>query len=403
MWHPDGRRFLFFVQSGDPERRGTYVTALDSPDRTRIVAADGTAEFRGADEIVYVDEGTLYSQRFDPASNAVSGERVRIATGISTPIGRSAFSLSRSGPIAYRSGRSLGTQLRWLGRNGEDLGAFADPDADYRSGAELSPSGDRVALSRRAGGNSDIWIVDRAGGARTRLTSNPAQEVFPVWAPDGRAIAFRSSRGSTADIYLARTDGAGDGTRIIAASSAGTAQISPTDISRDGRWLLFFSTAPTGRDVWAYPIDRPGEKPRAVAHGPADQSNASFSPDGRWIAYQTNESGRFEIAVRAFANTDRMWQVSNGGGLHPRWSQDGKELYYVAPSGGLMAAAVSVSDTAFRTTPAVALFAPRFSEAVGANPFAALYDVDRGRFLVSTAAHDLAAVPITLLFNWSGK
>ena len=92
--------------------------------------------------------------------------------------------------------------------------------------------------------------------------------------------------------------------------------------------------------------------------------------------------------MRAFANTDRMWQVSNGGGLHPRWSQDGKELYYVAPSGGLMAAAVSISDTAFRTTPAVALFAPRFSEAVGANPFAALYDVDRGRFLVSTAAHD---------------
>ena len=104
VWHPDGRRFLFFVQSGDPERRGTYLAALDSPNRTRVVAADGTAEFRGANEIVYVDEGTLYSQRFDPASNAVSGERVRIATGISTPIGRSAFSLSRSGPIAYRSG-----------------------------------------------------------------------------------------------------------------------------------------------------------------------------------------------------------------------------------------------------------------------------------------------------------
>ena len=403
VWHPDGRRFLFFVQSGDPERRGTYLAALDSPNRTRVVAADGTADFRGANEIVYVDEGTLYSQRFDPASNAVSGERVRIATGISTPIGRSAFSLSRSGPIAYRSGRSLGAQLRWLGRNGEDLGAFADPDAEYASGVELSPSGDRVALTRRASGNIDIWIVEGAGRARTRLTSNPAQEVFPVWTPDGRAIAFRSSRGSTADIYMARTDGDGDGTRIIAASTVGASQVSATDISRDGRWLLFYSTATTGRDIWAYSIDRPGEKPRRVTDGPADESNGVFSRDGRWIAYQTNESGRFEIAVRAFANTDRMWQVSNGGGLHPRWSQDGKELYYVAPSGRVMAVAVSVSDTAFQSGPAVALFAPRFSQAFGANPFAALYNVDRGRFLVSTAAHDLAAAPITLLFNWSGK
>ena len=403
VWHPDGRRFLFFLQNGDPERRGTYVAALDSPDRTRVVAADGTAEFRSANEIVYVDEGTLYSQRFDPAGNAVSGERVRIATGISTPLGRSAFSLSRSGPIAYRIGRSLGAQLRWFDRNGEDLGAFADPDADYRSGAELSPNGDRVAVTRRAGGNIDIWIVDRSGGARTRVTSNPAPELFPVWAPDGRAITFRSSRGSTADIYMARTDGDGDGTRLIAASTVGASQVSPTDISRDGRWLLFYSTATTGRDIWAYPVDRPGEKPRAITRGPADESNPAFSPDGRWIAYQTNESGRFEIAVRAFANTDRMWQVSNGGGLHPRWRQDGKELYYVAPSGRLMAAAVSLSDTAVQTSPAVALFAPRFSEAVGANPFLPLFDVDRGRFLVSTAAHDLAAVPITLLFNWSGK
>ena len=142
------------------------MTKLDSPDRTRVVAADGTAEFRGADEIVYVDEGTLYSQRFDPASNAVSGERVRIATGISTPIGRSAFSLSGSGPIAYRAGRSLGTQLRWLGRNGEDLGAFADPDADYRSGAELSPSGDRIGpLTARRRQFRHLDRRSRRGGA----------------------------------------------------------------------------------------------------------------------------------------------------------------------------------------------------------------------------------------------
>jgi Tol biopolymer transport system component len=405
MWHLDGRRFLFYLHSGDPDKRGTYLASLDRPNRARLIANDGTAEFRGADEVFYVREDTLYVQSFDDANNVVTGAATPVASPVPSSPSRSAFSISRAGPVAYRTGRVFGAELRWFGRKGESLESFARPDSEGQSGPVLSPSAQRAAIFRRAGGNTDIWITDRDGGAATRLTVDPAQEVFPVWTPDESAIAFRSSRGKTFDIYLTRVDAIGNETLLLSAATIGVGQISPTDISRDGRWLLFFSTPPNAsRDVWVQAFGRSAVAPRKVVATPADESNARFSPDGRWIAYQTNESGHFEIAVRAFPSGDRMWQVSAGGGVHARWSRDGSELFYVAPDANLMAVQVSTAGSVFRSSAAVPLFAPRFAESAATNPFNAQYDVaPDGRFLINVAVDDLASSPITLILNWTRR
>jgi Tol biopolymer transport system component len=404
-WHPDGRRFLFHLQSGDPDKRGTYLASLDQPARARLLATDGSAEFRGADEVFFVREDTLYIQAFDEAKNAVIGAPTPVTSPVATSFARSAFSVSRGGPVAYRAGRVLGAQLRWFGRKGESLEAFARPDTEGQSGAMLSPSGRRVAITRRVGCYPDIWIVNREGGAAARVTTDPAQEVFPVWTPDERAIVFRSSRSKTLDIYLTRVDAIGNESLLLNATALGVSQISPTDISRDGRWLLFYSTPQNGsRDVWVHALGQTETAPRRLIATPADESNARFSPDGKWIAYQTNESGRFEIAVRAFPAGDRMWQVSSGGGVHARWSRDGTELFYIAPDANLMAVKVDTAGSIFQTSAAVPLFAPRLAESAAINPFNAQYDVGPdGRFLINVPVDDLASSPITLILNWARK
>jgi Tol biopolymer transport system component len=223
-----------------------------------------------------------------------------------------------------------------------------------------------------------------------------------VWAPDESALAFRSSRGKTLDIYLTRVDAEGQATLLQSGAALGVEQISPTDISRDGRWLLFYAT-PQGasRDVWVHGLGQSGAAPRKLVATRADESSARFSPDGRWIAYQTNESGVFEIAVRGFPSGDRVWQVSSGGGVHARWSRDGRSLFYLAADGNLMAVQVSPQGSLFHASAAVPLFAPHFAQAAAANPFTANYDVGAdGRFLINVAVDDLASSPITLVVNW---
>ena len=225
----------------------------------------------------------MYVQAFDDANNVVTGAGVPVASPVPSIQGRSAFSISRSGPVAYRAGQTAGAQLQWFGRNGERQEAFAGPDTENQMGPLLSPSGQRVAITRQAGGNSDVWVVERAGGAATRLTVNPAQEVFPVWTPDESAVAFRSSRSGTQDIYLTRLDAEGSDKLLVSAAALGVNQISPSDISRDGRWLAFWTGPAPSRDVWVYPFGQSGMEPQKLDGTAADGSNPRFSPDGRWI------------------------------------------------------------------------------------------------------------------------
>ncbi len=177
----------------------------------------------------------------------------------------------------------------------------------------------------------------------------------------------------------------------------------PQDWSKDGRLLLYFEVDPkTGRDLWVQPMIGNDRKPFAVVNTPFDERNGQFSPDGRWVAYQTNESGRFEIVVQPFPESSGKWQLSTSGGIEPRWRADGKELYYVAPGGKLMAVPVMASGSTFAAGTLAPLFATRMAGAGTSNFSKAQYAVSRdGRFLINQVPEESSSLPITLILNWN--
>ncbi len=405
VWHPDGRRFFFFLQSGDPDVRGVYLATLDQPTGKRIVAADGSAQFRPPAQLIYVRDGTLLAQSFDDATNTVAGSPTPLASPVPSLNGRSAFAISAAGPLAYRTGRGPRAQLRWFNRNGEALEDFSEPDPATPVGPVLSPSGQRVAIRRSVQGNEDVWILDPTRAAPIRLTSDPGPDTFPVWSPDERRLVFRSRRTAAVEsIYETPLNGDRSDEALLSTKtlSATLESATPSDWSRDGRWLAFFTLDPgAGRDLWVLPMGQRDAKAQSVLATRFDESTATFSPDGRWLAYQTNDSGRFEIAVRAFPSGGRAWPVSSSGGVLARWSHKGNELYFVAPDGKLMAAPVDGRGAEFNAGAPVPLFSPAFAESAAVSPFTHQYDVSRdGRFVINVTSDKVLATPITLILNW---
>jgi Tol biopolymer transport system component len=206
---------------------------------------------------------------------------------------------------------------------------------------DLSPDATHIAATRspnRALGGLDIWVTDTERGV-SRLTSDPATDQLPVWSPDGKRIVFASNRKGTLDLYEAPFNSGGSEKPLL--ELPGTT--SPTDWSSDGRFVLFTEMSPTsGYDLWALPMFG-DQKPIPVANREFDEVSGRISRDLRWVAYESNEAGRFEIVVQAFRDPTVKWQISSGGGMQPRWRGDGKELFYVAADGTLMAASISLS------------------------------------------------------------
>ncbi len=225
----------------------------------------------------------------------------------------------------------------------------------------------------------------------------PPTDAAPVWSPDGRRIAFTSNRSGAYNLYVRPSDGSGTDARF----GPPVHNKAPTDWSRDGRWLLYFEIHPTtGRDVWALDMEATDSPPRPVANTPADESQAQFSPDGRWVAYQTNASGRFEVVVQPFDDAGGKWQVSTAGGVSPRWRADGRELYFLAPDATMMAVPVTAAGASFTAGTPMALFPSRIFEG-GTSRTVPQYAVARdGRFLINQMVAD-AAAPITLILNWN--
>jgi Tol biopolymer transport system component len=335
-----------------------------------------------------------------------TGEAVPLAEGVQTVLGSGrvgVFSASDTGVLLYRQGAGARRQLTWFDRNGKAVGTVGEPADDLDGYPELSPDGRRVAVDRTVQGNSDVWLIDLARGGVTRFTFEAAIDGRPIWAPDGTQVLFSSNRRSKAagafgDLYTKPSSGAGAERLLLESPN----QKVPYGWSPDGQILLYREDDPkTSGDLWALPMQ--GRKPVAVANSPFVELNGQFSPDGTWVAYQSNESGRNEIYVVPFPAGNGKWQVSTGGGIWPRWRRDGKEVFFIGPDSQMMAATITASGTSFEAAPPVLLFeAPIVGSGNTTNKQQYAVSAD-GRFLITVPADDAAAAPMTLLQNWTSS
>jgi Tol biopolymer transport system component len=398
----DGHRFLFYV-SGEPEQSGVYLGSLDGAEPKRLTAAESAAAFLAPDWVVFAQQGSLIGRRLDLSREELTGDPLTFAGRVGTEsTGLGGFSVSSVGHVALREGGDQFSQLTWRERSGMALGERVDTTGVQYP--ELSPDDRRVAAQRRSNGNYDIWLLDLTRAAWTRVTDDPANDQLPVWSPEGTRIAFSSNRTGRNILYVKTVGGTGREELLVDTPNAKQ----PQSWSADGRFLLYYEIDPkTGRDLWSFDMRR--KERRVVANEPFEERGGQLSPDSRWLAYETNRSGQFEIVVQSFPAATAIWPVSTGGGAHPRWSQSGREIYFISPELMMMAAPVKpapgaeMSDTLEVGRP-VPLFPVHVVGGTLTEFVKAQYSVSRdGRFLMNEPVEGRESVPITLILNWSAK
>ncbi len=415
---PDGRHFLYLLRSGKPEVAGVYVGQLDAPDAPasgedpeRLLATSIKAEY-AAGHVLYLRGRTLLAQPFDAATLKLGGEPIPVAdpVGFGGASGRAAYSVAANGTLVFGlGGREISKRLRWFDRSGkplEELGPLAvyiDP--------QLAPDGRRVAVERidSQTDTGDLWLLETGRDVAARFTFNPGSDNSGVWSPDGQQIIFRSNRSSPGGLYRKASSGVAAEEPFL--QSPKNTNKSPLDWSADGRYLVYGQDAAGGLDLWVLPLEgtgtsmKPG-KPFAFLQSNFNEDHAQFSPDGRWLAYTSNESGRYEVYVQSFPQAGGKYQVSTGGGIAPRWRRDGRELYYIASDAKLMAVAMRGESTleAGLLSAGAALFQTNIHEAGGyVTTDKQQYDVtaDGQRFLINTPVEGAASAPLTVVTNFT--
>ncbi len=340
---PDGKHFLYLALHHDPSKvsnNAVYFASLDGGENRMLFRSQSNAIY-AAGYVLFIRGDQLMAQPFDPARGTLSGEARSVARGVMNDptTWHLDASATNEGLLVFGSGGSGDLQLVWMDRTGKQLGIVADQIAGLQL-AKISPQGDRIALQIDAGMN-DIWVLDLARGVRTRLTFGPIANTSQVWSPDGKWIAYRSKRGDHFGIFRKPSDGSG--TEELLATFDQPSM--PTDWSRDGKYLLIAQPAADGHtEVWTLPLEGDRKARQTLARGNYGQ----LSPDGRWLAYSSSESGQNEVYVVPFNGGEGKWQVSASGGLMPLWRADGKELYYLDGAQSLTAVPVEVSGGAPR-------------------------------------------------------
>jgi eukaryotic-like serine/threonine-protein kinase len=404
---PDGKHFLYLRVSSDAAKTGVYIGSLDAPPNQqsmqRLVASDRQAYYApapggGAGHLIFLRGATLMAQPFDPNKMALSGEPAAIADGVDsfTASDHGLFSVSDTGTLVYRGGSGPQTMLTWFDLQGNPAGTLGDP-GDYADPA-ISPDGSRVAVAMGPLASRDIWILDVARGVSTRFTFGPARSDHPAWSPDGKNIAFSSNRDGQIDLYIKAADGSAEAKLLLKTDEPKTLD----HWTKDGRFLLFDSTGPkTDADIWALPFPV-GAKPVSLLQTRFAEAVPRVSPDGRWLAYTSNESGTFENYVRPFtpdapAGTGAKWLVSKGGGALPLWRPDGKELFYLTVNNQVMAVDIDTSKGFQAGTPRRMFAAP-----VVVGP-TTRWDLspDGKRFLFAAPPNTGRVAPFTVVLNWA--
>jgi Tol biopolymer transport system component/predicted Ser/Thr protein kinase len=390
---PDGRHYLYMANGQKADDNQYRIGSLDSTESKVLAPAQTLITYAPPGYLLFVRDKTLVAQSFDAKAMKTKGEPIPLAEHVGTDsVGLALFSVSRDGTLAYRTGES-GTRLLWMDRSGKELETVGDPGEAHNPA--LSPKGDRLAydLSDPRSGRADIWIRDLARGVSSRFTFGAADEVAPLWSPDGSRIVFSDNRSGTYDLYEKAADGQGEEKLLLHSDELKIAN----DWSRDGRHIAFASQSKeTAFDILLLPTfgDR---KPVTFLKTPFVEMWPVFSPDGRFLAYQSNESGRMEVYVQSFPGPGGKWQVSTAGGVEPKWRGDGKELYYRAADQKLMAVEVKAGES-FEAGVPRPLFMARVQPGLARNRYTAT--ADGQRFLLVAPLKRESMTPTTVVLNW---
>jgi eukaryotic-like serine/threonine-protein kinase len=410
---PDGRHFLYCILSGRKEIRGVYLGSLDGTLKRRLLDNDTVIKYmaavpgdtaNGDGWLFFCRDGALLAQPFDTSRLEFTGEPISLSDKVGSDLAYIiyfTFSVSNNGVLVFDPNlKRQRRQYLWRDRRGQTINSLDVAAGIYQ--VCLSPDEKRFIADRLdpQTGTYDLWLYDVLGGNDQRFTFNPAYDFDPVWAPDGSRIVWASSRDGIPNLYQKAASGAGEETVLLKSDQPKF----PTDWSRDGRFILYQQSQQIDLkakfDVWVLPAPVSGEaKPLPVVQTEANEVGATLSPNGQWLAYVSNVSGRFEVYVQSFPGGGGKRQVSTGGGSAPRWRRDGRELFYHAGDGKLMAVPVRRGET-FDTGAAVSLFEFRAGTAVAISaPYAVT--ADGQRFLINAVVETEPNAPLTVVTNWA--
>jgi Tol biopolymer transport system component len=393
---PDGRRFVYLALSDTDGHTGIYAGSLDSKSTTHVVAAESRIGLAGAN-LLSISKGMLVAQAYDGSRARLDGAVMPIADHIATDTPqRSGGAFSVAGHvIAYRSA-SPDSRLIWFDRSGNRLGEFATR-ADYHH-PWLSPDDTRLAVEKTdpATGRHTIWMLDLLRGTTARLLLDPTGAHGPVWSPEGGRIAFASNRLGGVDVFEMPADASAPESFVSGSKEGG---IEVTDWSPDGRLLLYQTRRHRDYDLFTVSLSKNGG-PQPLLETPAMEKQGQFSPDGRWIAYTSDESGEPEIHLRRFPIAGGKRQISTRGGAQPRWRRDGKELFYLAPDGRLMAVSVATRGADLEISAPRELFNTGITGAFVDRRNQYVVTRDGRRILVNVSDEDENPAPITVVVNW---
>jgi len=391
---PDGKRLLFIGDLTGEE--GTVMLHEVGTSETKaLTPADSRVQYAEPGYLIYVLDGMLVAHPFDAGKGELEGEPMPLADNVgSSAVGLADFSAAADGTLVFRSGESGGRRLLWYDRAGTDLGAVAE-GSEFRNTC-LSPDASKVVsgITDDDSGNRDLWIHDLDRGVASRFTFDPAVDSNPLWSPDATQIVFSSTRDEKRGLYRKDASGVGAAELLLEVDDGA----SPNSWSSDGRFLLYNTRgADTSWDIWALPMDGSGE-PFPVLKSEFFEVRPSFSPDGKWFAYESNESGRSEIYVRQFPGPGGQWQVSTDGGSEPMWSAVGNEVIFLDVGGNLSVVPVETGATFTAGLPEV-LFDPVVFPTLQRNRYLAASDGER--FLVLATMSGESIRPTTVVLNWS--
>jgi serine/threonine protein kinase len=392
---PGGRRFLYLSTSGKPwpkGRRAIYLGTLGSPDGRFVANVDSEFAYAAPGFLLFAREGALFAQRFDPDSATMKGEARLIAPEIETyrPTGEASLSGALRAPVIALYAGATSSRLVWLDRTGKEVGTLVSGRFFAARSLRLSPDGKKLAFGifDRQLGTVDLWVKDLDQGTTTRVTFDPWSEFYPVWSRDGRRLFFSADQGGNKpDLFQIDLEDLKSETLLRSPDPKAA-----TDVSPDGRFLLYDEGGKGARDIRVLPLT--GEKkPFSFVATPFDETDAQFSPDGRFVAYASRESGRYEIYVRRFPPDAERWQVSRSGGSSPRWSRDGKEIYFT--SGGRLLAAPARLGRTFESGPPTPLFS------IGSDENEDYEPAPDGRFLFASTGAQRPGIEV--ISNWPAE